>query len=780
MMQSAAWSKSAKIDVSLRHDEGVVTAAGLVSAMPGVTSARGTGGAEVGRAPVRVRLLSLLLRPRPPPLALGLVVGVSLIVAETLVLYPLKQLAPVNGLGVVYLLGVMVVAIGWGCWLAAATSVASALAFDYFHIPPAFGLTPSQAGDGVAVAVFVVVALLGGTLADMARSRATEAYQRRREAELAAELARFLLYAGDLRSALDRAAERLAQVLGLEFAELQLEVVSADERRCAIPLRDGATPLGTLLVPADLPKAMQQRLRQRVVPSLELVLAAARERESINNALEASRKELERFFDLSSDLLGIGRRPACWKRVNRAFERTFGYPSQELLARSFLDFVHPDDLSLVRAVLDELKRGHGVTQFEHRIIGRDGSVRWLEWTVAPDHGLLYAAGRDVTERRRAQGELGVLAEQQTALRRVATLVARGVEPSEVFSAVATDLGRCLGVHYSALWRYQPDGTATLLAARDDDPGLKKAPVGSEFSLEGESVAAMVLRTGRAARMDSFEDAPGPVATRLRDLGLRVAVGAPIEVGGRLWGAAIVGSYRPEPLPHDTEARVGDFADLVATAIANAQAHAELTASRARIVAAGDEARRRFERDLHDGAQQRLISLGLQLRTAEASVPPGLQRLKEQISDVVDGLVGVSEEVQEISRGIHPAILSKGGLGPALKTLARRSAVPVELALGVNRRLPESAEVAAYYVVAEALTNAAKHARASEVVVRVEADDANLHLSIRDDGIGGAAVGNGSGLTGLMDRVEALGGTMEISTHPCNGTSLLVNIPFEVE
>jgi len=180
-------------------------------------------------------------------------------------------------------------------------------------------------------------------------------------------------------------------------------VVSADERRCAIPLRDGATPLGTLLVPADLPKAMQQRLRQRVVPSLELVVAAARERESINNALEASRKELERFFDLSSDLLGIGRRPACWKRVNRAFERTFGYPSQELLARSFLDFVSSRRFeSGAGRVLDELKRGHGVTQFEHRIIGRDGSVRWLEWNVVPDHGLLYAAGRDVSERRRAQ------------------------------------------------------------------------------------------------------------------------------------------------------------------------------------------------------------------------------------------------------------------------------------------------------------------------------------------------------------------------------------------
>jgi signal transduction histidine kinase len=429
-------------------------------------------------------------------------------------------------------------------------------------------------------------------------------------------------------------------------------------------------------------------------------------------------------------------------------------------------------------VLDELETGQAFTQFEHRIISSDGSVRWLEWNVVPDHGLLYVAGRDVTERRSEQDELGVLAQLQAALRRVATLVARGVQPSEVFAAVATELARCLGTHYSALWRYQPDGAVTLLAASDDDPGLKKMPIGARFSLEGESISAMVLRTGRAARIDSFENAPGSIAARVRDVGLRVAVGAPIVAGDRVWGAAVVGSYRPEPLPPDTEARVGDFADLVATAIANAQAHSELTASRARIVAAGDEARRRFERDLHDGAQQRLISLGLALRTAEAAVPPELHPLKKQMSDIVDGLVGVSEEVREISRGIHPAILSKGGLGPALKTLARRSTVPVELSLGVHERLPESAEVAAYYVVAEALTNTVKHAQAFKVDVRVDADDANLHLSIDDDGIGGAEVGKGSGLTGLMDRVEALGGTMKISSRIGCGTSLRVTIPLQ--
>jgi signal transduction histidine kinase len=234
------------------------------------------------------------------------------------------------------------------------------------------------------------------------------------------------------------------------------------------------------------------------------------------------------------------------------------------------------------------------------------------------------------------------------------------------------------------------------------------------------------------------------------------------------------------LPPDTEERVGDFADLAATAIANAQTHAELTASRVRIVTAADDARRRIERDLHDGAQQRLVSLGLELRTAEAHVPPEQQPLRERISQLVTSVVGVSNDLQELSRGIHPAILSKGGLGPALKTLARRSVVPVELILGADRRLPEPVEVAAYYVVAEALTNAAKYARASVVNVRLDIEGATMHLSIRDDGIGGADAGKGSGIIGLTDRVEAIGGKMTISSHPGSGTSLLVTIPLEVE
>ena len=377
------------------------------------------------------------------------------------------------------------------------------------------------------------------------------------------------------------------------------------------------------------------------------------------------------------------------------------------------------------------------------------------------------------EAEASRDEIRVLADQQAALRRVATLVARAAAPSAVFSAVARELAGCLGVSHATLCRYEPDGSATLLAIYH---ALAHAnlPIGTRFPLEGENVAAMVFRTGSAARMDSHGTATGAAADKIRSLGMPAGVGAPIIVGGRLWGAAIVGSSHA--LPPDTEARVNDFTELVATAIANADAQGELTASRARIVAAGDDARRRFERNLHDGAQQRLVSLGLQLRTVEAGVPRELHAVTQGISDAISGLTEVSDELQEISRGMHPAILSRGGLGPAIKTLARRSAVPVDLHVAVDQRLPESAEVAAYYVVAEALTNAAKHAHATEVRVSCDVADANLSLRIQDDGIGGADLSRGSGLIGLKDRVEAVGGRLEIASIAGRGMSLSATIP----
>jgi signal transduction histidine kinase len=514
---------------------------------------RGIARAENGRlARPGGRIMSLLVRPTPPPLWLGLVAAAGVIGVETVVVALLKHLAPTMAFGTVFLLGVLLVGTVWGFGLAAITALASAVAFDYCRSWPG-GFVLGQLQNWVVVGVFFVVALLCNSLAGLARASAIEADRRRHEADLAAR-------------------------------------------------------------------------------------------------------------------------------------------------------------------------------------------------------------------------------QQAALRRVATLVARNVAPSEVFSAVVAELANCLDVQNAALLRYEPDGTALLLAAADE-PGLQEMPVGERFSLDGQSVAAAVWRTGRAARMDSHDYAAGSAAARIRALGLCSGVGAPIMAGSQVWGAAIAGSSRSDAFPPSAEQRVSDFADLITIAIANANARVELRASRARIVAAADETRRRIERDLHDGAQQRLVSLGLKLRLAEESVPPEQATLRAQISDVVTGLVGVSDELREIARGIHPAILSRGGLGPTLKTLARRCSVPVELDLAVPRRLPDHVEVAGYYLVAEALTNVAKHAQASRVQLAVKAEDDRLYLSIRDDGVGGADARKGSGLIGLVDRVEALGGQIAIMSRLGDGTSLVVNIPL---
>ena len=507
------------------------------------------------------RLGPALLSRAPLPAPLGLAVAVGCIVLETAVTLLLKALDPGSAFGVLYLIGVLIVATGWSAGLAAATAVVSAIAYDYLRSWPHVGGVMTEVEDWVVIFVFIVVALVAHLLARIARTRAADAEERRQEAE---------------------------------------------------------------------------------------------------------------------------------------------------------------------------------------------------------------ASRD---------ELSALAEQQAALRRVATLVARGVPASQIFPAVAHELARSLGVANASLWRYEPDGTATLVAARDDPTQTARMPVGSRWPLEGENVVAMVADSGQPARMDSHDTAVGAAAALIRRLGLRSGAGAPIIVEGRLWGVAVVGSGPTEPLPPDAEHRVAEFTELVATAIANAEAHAALTASRARIVTAADDARRRLERDLHDGAQQRLVSLALQLRSIEAEVPSELGSLKQQISDSVAGLTAASTDLQELARGIHPAILSKGGLGPALKMLARRCAIPVTLHLELEGPIPEPAEVAAYYVVAEALTNATRHAHASEVDIDVSLNGSSLVLSIRDDGVGGADSSNGSGLIGLIDRVEAVGGHMRIASPPGGGTTLHVAIPM---
>ena len=479
-------------------------------------------------------------------------------------------------------------------------------------------------------------------------------------------------------------------------------------------------------------------------------------------------RELAGIFNLSLDLLCIVGTDGYFKRVNPSFEQTLGYASAELLAHPFVAFIHPDDRATTQATLDALAAGQEVAHFENRYLRQDRAECWLQWSArsVPEEGLIYAAARDVTDSRRAS-------EEQAALRRVAMLVARGAPPAEVFEAVVTELRLLLGAENTRLMRYEPDAAASVIAS-SSEPGME-LPIGARITLEGRSVAGEVWRTGRAARLDSFEGPPGSVGDLLRQAGVRLAAGAPVLVEDRLWGVMVAGWRRP-PSASGLEDRIGQFSDLVATAISNAQARADLAASRARIVAASDETRRRIERDLHDGAQQRLVTLGLSLKAAEQAVPPEQAGLKQELARVAAGLAGVLDELREMSRGIHPAILTEGGLRPALRALARRSPVPVRLELDVDSRLPQPVEVAAYFVVSEALANVVKHAEAARVEVSAQVQAGRLKIMIRDDGRGGADPARGSGLIGLADRVEALGGKIRVSSPAGAGTQIAVELP----
>ncbi|GAA2373024.1 DUF4118 domain-containing protein [Dactylosporangium salmoneum] len=604
-------------------------------------------------------LVPLLLRPKPPPPWIGLVVAVAFIAAETLVLFPLRGNSQMAASGLIYLIGILAISMVWKRWLSVTTAAASALAFNYFHVPPFWAFEFTTRRDLPALVVFIAAGLVTSRLADLARSRAAEAPDRRPEATLTTDLAKRLLCADDLRSALGPASQRLAQVLELPSAAIELDVIAGDGQRAAFPLCDGARRLGTLLVPADLPEQTMERLRQRVVPALEPLLSAAREHEAIVHSLKASRKAST-----------------------------------------------------------------------------------------------------------------MLTEEQLAWRRVATLVVRGASLTDVFDAMAEELCRTLGRVRTALMRYEPNCTATCLADLDELHGP------TSILLEGDNVVGTVRRTRRPARINSYDSATGPAAATTRGLGIHSTVGVPVMVQGRLWGVLAVMSFTADAMPPDTEARLADFSDLIATAVANVESRAQLAASRARIVTAADNARRLFERELHDGVLQRVVSLGLETSMAEASMPPELNRYKAQLSHIAQGLNSVFTSLQDVTQGIHPAITCKGGLGASIKSLARRSAIPVELNLNIGRRLPEHTEVAAYHIVSEALANAATHARATMVQVNAEAEDAVFRLSVQDDGIGGASLGKGTGLIGLQDRIEALGGHMEVLSPASHGTALLVKIPID--
>lgn len=611
---------------------------------------------------MRTRLPSMLQYRMPPPLILGVVVAIVCLGVETGLAALLRPIAPVHSLGLVYLPGILVVASLWGLFSGVAIAVASALTFDYFLLPPSWSLLDKRE-DWAMFALFVIVAMVACLIFKLAHALAIEV-DAHADADLAAGLARLLLRAPDLGAALPAAARYLTRALRLPPAAIELRVPVEDERPAGLPSHENshenAVRIGSLLVPADLPKPAMRRLEERVVPSLQVLLKAARERERVGEALKASRDELRRIAD-----------------------------------------------------------------------------------------------------------------EQAALRRLATLVAYGVPADEVFSAVAREVGQVLKARHTQVLRYEPDGAVTIVGTWNAQGPVATLPLDSRWMPEKGTVSELVARTGAPGRIDSLEG-NGIFITELKNRGVASAAGCPITVGGRLWGTVIASSRADEPLPESSEERLKDFTELVAVAIANAQSHAELAASRARVVAAADQTRSRIERELQNGIQQHLAALALELGAIREKAPPGL---REQVSHTAQTLQHASGRLREISRGLHPAFLARSGLQPALRALARRSPTPVELTVDADRRAPERFELAAYHIVEEALTNAVQQTQVSVVHVDVTVKETVIRFSIRDDGPGGATPGRRSELVGLTDRAAALGGRVQIGGLPGGGVSITGEIPI---
>jgi signal transduction histidine kinase len=396
----------------------------------------------------------------------------------------------------------------------------------------------------------------------------------------------------------------------------------------------------------------------------------------------------------------------------------------------------------------------------HEELPPDAEERLEKYTDLMATAILNADSRDALAR---------LAAEQAGLRRIATQVARGVGSDGILVAVADEVAAAIGA-VAAVVRFDHAGAAVVVVAASAGVDL---PIGTRWELSDLKALSKVYRSGQSVRFENSDwtTLSGRAADDARRLVVVSQVAAPIVVEGRLWGAISV--FGPSRLPDDVEPRMGRFVELVATAIANAESKFELAASRRRIVSAGDEARRRIERDLHDGIQQRLIELTFRAQALSRRAP---DVVKPAVAELTEGLTSAAHELREVSRGIHPAILTEAGLGPALRALARRSTVPVQADVTIDARFPEEIEAAAYYFASEALTNVAKHSRATVVELAAEHGEDVLSLRVRDDGVGGVDPSGGSGIRGLTDRIEALGGSLSIVSSAETGTALTVALP----
>jgi PAS domain S-box-containing protein len=528
-----------------------------------------------------------------------------------------------------------------------------------------------------------------------------------------------------------------------------------------------------------------------------LVLAAVTaERTRAADALVTNEERLRSVVHSMAEGLVVRDADGVITDCNAAAEHILGRRRHELRGRrpsAVFDEVVDDAGAAVpaeRLLGDDALRGDAPEAgFVACVLRPDGERRWVSASSAP---VLGADGRpegvvttlsDITERRAAEQRLvasehatRVLADEQAALRRIATLVASEPTPEALFARVTEEVARALGVPSVSVVRYEDTGDATVVATFTEagTPGVTE---GASMALDGDTAVARVRRSGRAERVDGYEDAEGELADRLRSLGFRSSVAAPVGVVGRLWGALAASTREPGGLPADTERRLSDVAELVAQALANADARDKLASSRARLVEVGDAERQRLERNLHDGAQQRLVALALQLRLVDARIGDDPAAARKDLTNARAQLDNALSELRELARGIHPAVLTDRGLRSAVEALVTRAPVPVEVVEIADGRFPEPVEAAAYYLIAEAVTNVAKYARATHVAVRVQHNDGWLSISVSDDGVGGADPSVGTGLRGLSDRVEALHGRLRVESPPGGGTRVGAEIPI---
>ncbi len=478
---------------------------------------------------------------------------------------------------------------------------------------------------------------------------------------------------------------------------------------------------------------------------------------------------------------------------NDACERATGFRREEVVGRDARESVIPPEEA---EAFGGVMRHIGTTQHSSPQVGhwltKAGARLLIAWSNKPGVGedgtveYIVTSGMDLTLRERDGSEsidgdveaklveVSLLAQEQRALRRVATLVAAEAPPERVYNAVSEECARVLEVRSSAVFRYEGDDTATIVGryAREE---ITAFMVDERLPASDDTTIGRVLFSGAPARIDNYAELPGELPNRMASLGYKSTVAAPISVAGILWGAVVVASE--ETLPPESEARLSAFCELVSLAVASAQAKADLQSSRRRLVSAGDEERQRLERNLHDGAQQRLVALALTLRLARAkiqSAPEGAEALVDEASQQLEQAL---DELRELAKGLHPAILTARGLSHALPALTAGISIPVEIEVSEERYDP-SLEATVYFITAEALTNVVKHANADGARVVVSCGESTLRLEVTDDGCGGADPASGTGILGLRDRASAIGGQLSVISSPGRGTVVTATLPLE--